>query len=302
MHSAAGHVVAPIFDIQRFSLHDGPGIRTTVFLKGCLLDCAWCQNPESKSRKPMIAFYANRCLQSFACRAVCPDDAILAGAFRVDYGKCTNCNLCLEACPGGALEKIGAYMVADDLFAEVLRDEDYFASGSGGITVSGGEPTIHAKFLTDFFGLCRQRGINTLLQTSGYFRSSVLTDVMPLVDRIWFDLKLMDEQQHMAFTARKNQIILRNAAALIECGAAVEFRIPLVEGITDTDENLTQIAGFLRDHGVESVHVLKYHNMGEAKIDIVRSRQKKLQKACYDDARFADRKKFLERTGLRVIC
>jgi len=292
-------VTAPVFDIQRFSLHDGPGIRTTVFLKGCLLDCVWCQNPESKSRKPVIAFYANRCLKSFECRAICPADAILDGDFRIDYDRCTNCNLCLDACPSGALKKIGAYMTAEELFAEASRDKEYFADG--GISVSGGEPTIHAKFLIEFFTLCRTNKIQTLLQTSGYFRAAVLEDVVPLVDRIWFDLKLMDEKQHIAFTRRKNQVILRNASALIERGAPVEFRIPLIEGITDTDDNLTRTAGFLLDHGVTSVQVLKYHNMGEAKIDIVQSRQRKLHKGAYSEARFTERKTFLENLGLSVV-
>ncbi len=289
---------APVFDVQRFSIHDGPGIRTTVFFKGCNLACAWCQNPESQDVQPVISFYESRCEQDFSCADVCPADAILKDGFRVDHDRCTLCLKCIEACPNDALKLIGEELGPEQVFEQILADEAYYESSGGGVTFSGGEPTLYPAFIDSVLDLCNARGIHTTLQTCGTFSQKRWATILPKLQLIYFDLKLMDDTGHKAITGLGNQRILENARYLVAQGHPVEFRLPLVEGYTDSAENLEQTAAFLKELGQHQIHLFSYHRMGEAKIDIINGDHPRLGLSTYSPDRVEEITHWFEQEGI----
>jgi len=293
-------VTAPIFEIQRFSIHDGPGIRTLVFFKGCHLSCKWCQNPESQDTSPVIAFYRERCRESFDCRVVCPEDAIVNGSFRIDYEKCTACGKCVDACAYGALRRIGDRVTPEFLFSKILLDLPYYKKSGGGVTFSGGEPTLHTEFLDQTLTLCQDEGIHTVLETCGTFSFSKWESILRKLDLIYFDLKIIDSEDHKQATGVPNNAILKNAKKLVAERYPVEFRMPLVQGYTDTEENLRQVAHLLGEMGQRRIHLLKYHNMGEPKIDIIQGSQEKLNLSTYSEQRFGQVCAYFHREGIEV--
>lgn len=294
-------LTAPIFDIQRFSIHDGPGIRTLVFFKGCNLHCAWCQNPESQDVEPVVAFYADRCRDAFDCLKSCPQDAINRDGFRINYSKCDTCLACVEACPHSALQLIGEHMAPEDLFEKLLADLPYYQSSGGGVTFSGGEPTLYPKFIDRVLDLCNDRNIHTAMETCGTFSHDRWSSILPKLDLIYFDLKIMDARRHEEATGRGNQTILANARALVEAGLPVEFRIPLIEGFTDDLENLQAIADFMTSLNRNQLHLLSYHNMGETKIDIINGSQNKLGLKTCDGERFGQIRTWFTSRGIEVF-
>ncbi len=279
---------APIFDIQRFSIHDGPGIRTTVFFKGCNLACDWCQNPESQSVTPLVSFYENRCDQHFACARACPENAISKDGFRIDYARCSRCLQCIEACPNGALQLIGKSLGPAQLFEQLLADKAYYESSDGGVTFSGGEPTLYPAFIERVLGFCEEHSIHTTLETCGTFSQKRWTSILPRLNLIYFDLKIIDAKRHKQATGSSNRRILENARYLTTNGYPVEFRLPLVPGLTDDPDNLEKTADFLKALGQSKIHLLGYHRMGEAKIDIIQGKQKKLGLQNYAADKLAD--------------
>ncbi len=295
---SVGAPTAPVFDVQRFSIHDGPGIRSLVFFKGCNLACAWCQNPESQHVAPLVSFYAARCEACFRCADVCPDDAILRTDYRVDHARCSFCLKCVAACPHKALRPIGEYLDPAQLFERLLADEAYYVSSGGGVTFSGGEPTLHPAFMDAVLDLCLARGIHTAIETCGTFAYERWRAIFPKLDLIYFDLKIMDDTRHKAATGLGNARVLENAKRLVADGLAVEFRLALVPGYTDTLENLEIIAGFLKSQGQGQIHLLSYHNMGETKIDIIQGPQKKQGLETYPKARLAEVAKWFEAQGI----
>lgn len=293
-------IESPIFDIQRFSIHDGPGIRTLIFFKGCLLNCKWCQNPESQQKKPVVAFYQNRCASSFDCKDICPENAIMEGDFRIDYEKCTNCGKCVDACAYGALKLIGNMMEPEALFAEILRDTAYYSKSGGGVTFSGGEPTLYPEFLDQILDLCREKNIHTTLETCGFFSFKLWQPILQKLDLIYFDLKIIGSQDHKLATGVPNTTILKNAQKLAELGFPVEFRMPLIEGHTDSDENIRETILLLKQMKQTKIHLLKYHNMGESKIDIIQGNQEKLNLPSYSDHKFDRIKTYFNGQGIEV--
>lgn len=289
---------APVFDVQRFSIHDGPGIRTTVFFKGCNLKCAWCQNPESQDVQPVISFYQNRCEHDFSCADVCPADAIIKDGYRVDHDRCTLCLKCVEACPNDALKLIGEELGPEQVFEQILADEAYFESSGGGVTFSGGEPTLYPAFIDRVLELCNARGIHTTLETCGTFSQKRWIPILPKLQLIYFDLKMMDDAGHKAITGLGNQRILDNARYLVAQGLPVEFRLPLVEGYTDTPENLAQTAAFLKELRQDKIHLLSYHRMGETKIDIINGDQPKMGLSTYPGHKLEEITHWFEQQGL----
>lgn len=265
---AAGSQVlsALISDVQRFSIHDGPGIRTTVFFKGCPLRCVWCQNPESLRPHAEIAFDAERCARTGACREVCPRAAIHAGSLGVDRERCDACGVCVDACDLGALTLQGRRVTLDELLDEVKRDTAYYRSSGGGVTLSGGEPTMQMAFVGAFARRCREADITLTLQTSGAFKWESLEPHLRLFDLFHFDLKVIDSVRHRELVGADNDAIRDNARRLVAANAPVLFRTPIVPGLTDTDENLDAIASFLRELGVEEIELLAHHAMGEVKL------------------------------------
>jgi len=292
---------APVFDIQRFSLHDGPGIRSLVFLKGCGLECPWCQNPESQSVRPVIAFHLSRCGKTFECERVCPNEAILHGDHRIDHEKCNRCGLCVEACPHEALRLIGESLSPETLMERLLVDRSYYETSGGGVTFTGGEPTLHSRFLIRMLELCAEAGIHTNIETSGRFDWSVLESAFRLCDLIYFDLKILDPATHRQHLGDGLDEILGNAERLVSGGFPVEFRMPVVAGFTDGEANVEAIIGFLKRVGRPSIHLLAYHNMGEAKIDIIDGEQRRLGLPGYPQQRLADIKTVFEDRGVTVV-
>ncbi len=256
---------AVVFNVQRFSIHDGPGIRTTVFFKGCPLRCQWCQNPESLRPDPELMFFSDRCRSVGDCVAACPESALRAGPEHLYRDLCTACGDCVGACPYGALEVVGRRVGLDDLLAEVLRDRSFFRSTGGGVTLSGGEATLQMEFVAAFARRLRDSGVGVALQTCGVFRWEAFEPHLPLFELVQFDLKVADRAAHKEVTGGDNRVILENARRLVEANAPVVFRMPLVPGFTDTTENLDGVAEFLRELGVERLTLLPYHAMGEVK-------------------------------------
>ncbi len=257
---------ATVFDIQRFSVHDGPGIRTTVFFKGCPLRCRWCQNPEALRPQPEIAFYAERCRDTGACRAECARDALRSDGERVDRERCDACGLCADACPHQALRVVGRRMSVDDILEQVLRDVPFYRASGGGVTLSGGEPTLQMDALGALASRCRAHAVDVALQTCGAFRWEDFAPLAALFTLVQFDVKLMDPEQHRRMTGADNRALLANARRLLDAGVLAQFRMPVVPGINDGEDNLRQVAAFLRELGVRSIHLLRYHAMGEAKL------------------------------------
>ncbi len=255
-----------IFDVQRFSVHDGPGIRTTVFFKGCPLRCAWCQNPESLRPHPEVAFYADRCRELGQCLAVCPHDALRPATERVVRDRCDACELCAAACPHGAFEVVGRRVSAQELLEEVLRDRTFFEASGGGVTLSGGEPTLQMAFVAAFARLCRDHGLRVGLQTCGAFSWAALEPLLSTFELVHFDLKIMAPQDHRRWTGSDNRIILENARRLVTGGWPVELRMPVIPGCNDSLSNLQSVATFLHQLRVERIRLLAYHRLGEAKL------------------------------------
>ncbi len=255
-----------VFDVQRFCVHDGPGIRTVVFLKGCPLHCPWCQNPESIAATPEMAFYAERCLGCLDCAAACPRDAILPGAERIDRQACDACGSCAEACPGEALRLVGERRTVDDVVEEVLRDEPYYRVSGGGVTLSGGEPLLHGREAAALLARCRAHGLHTVVETAGAVPWSAFEAVLPLVDLFYYDLKASGEALHRRLTGVSPGLVMDNARRLVKAGARVVFRMPVVPGHNDAPESVAGIVAMLRELGSDGIRLLPYHRAGEDKL------------------------------------
>lgn len=256
-----------IFDIQRYSLDDGPGIRTTVFLKGCPLRCRWCQNPESLRAEPEIGFRVERCIGCKTCLRACPRDAVKdEGSPRTDLSRCNICGKCAETCPTTALFLIGRYYSVAELLEEILRDSVFYDESAGGVTLSGGEPTQQFEFTRAFLEACRKEGLDTAIETNGFVALERLKALLPLLDHIYFDLKIIDHDSHNRLTGVKNKSILENARWLAEQGAPVTFRMPVVPGMTATQANVGAIGRLLNELEVYEVQLCPYQNSWISKL------------------------------------
>lgn len=257
-----------VFDIRRFSLDDGPGIRTTVFLKGCSLACIWCHNPESMSADAEIIHNPSVCIQCGECFAVCPEGAVLIPPpSGIDRTLCTGCGKCVEVCPSTALRITGGYYPPDSLVMELLKDKGYFETSGGGVTFSGGEPCLYSEYLNEVMRLLKAHGIPVAIQTAGLFDLAEFREkILPHLDLIYFDLKLFDSWRHREYTGTGNGKIWDNFIALAG-EKAVELipRVPLVPGITADRNNLSGLAGLIRDAGCRQYELLPYHPGGIAK-------------------------------------
>ena len=265
MSNAAGH----IFQIQRWSVHDGEGIRTVVFLKGCPLRCQWCANPESWQGKAEILFLREKCIHCGRCRQACA-----AGLFNAERGtggkipgkKCVGCGQCSAVCPAGACKKVGADATVDEVMKVIRRDAVFYRESGGGVTFSGGEPFLQAGFLRQLAAACKRLGIDTAVETSGYFEWEQAADIVADLDFIFVDIKHMDNEVHKKLTGAGNEKILANVARLAALQPTV-VRVPLLAEVNDGEHNIRNMCEFLKGETmVRGVELLPYHNHGEEKL------------------------------------
>jgi pyruvate formate lyase activating enzyme len=260
-----------VIDIKGNGLDDGPGIRSVVFFKGCPLSCAWCHNPESRSREAELSWDPSLCVACSSCAEACPNGAIVAGSVsRVDRVRCQRCFSCAAACPSGALRRIGQAMTPQEVAERVLRDKPFYDASGGGVTFSGGEPTLHMAFVSELARNLRGKGVHVLLETCGLFRLDVFkASLLPYLNAIYVDIKLIDAVEHRRWCGVDNRVVLENFAALSElahCGGfELTARTPLIPGITDTATNLAGIARFLAGLGVRSLRLLPNNPTWEGK-------------------------------------
>jgi pyruvate formate lyase activating enzyme len=260
-----------ITNIQDFSLHDGPGIRVLVFLRGCPLNCSWCQNPESYDLFPQIEFHRTLCLRCWRCIEVCPvPGAIIRNEDqRIDRTKCTKCMVCVGECPGKALKKAGEQVLVGELVEKITRYKPFFDhSDRGGITLSGGEPTFQPEFTLRVLKSCRESGIHTVMETCGYVTYKTLKKIMQYVDLLIYDIKHMDETKHIAGTGRSNRLILKNLRRLCKekNGTEIIVHIPLICGFNDDEENIDETAKFVKSlKKINHIDLLPFNELASEK-------------------------------------
>jgi pyruvate formate lyase activating enzyme len=259
-----------IFNIQKFSIQDGPGIRTTVFFKGCPASCPWCHNPESQSSTPQILLHEGRCIQCGSCLEVCPEQDAVPERGRAGEGEahCIRCGACVEACPSGARSLAGTEMSVREVVQELLADRVFYDQSGGGVTFSGGEPLMQLPFLRATLEACRSHGLHTAVDTCGHVPTEQLGSIVPLTDLFLYDLKLMEERRHLELTGIPNTTLLPNLRMLAELQAGLCIRVPIIPGINDDDENINAMASFVAAlDGAQEVELLPYHRTGIGKFE-----------------------------------
>ena len=267
MKSTYDTVFGQIFNIQRFCITDGDGIRTTVFLKGCPLHCKWCHNPESNSFAPQLLFKASRCTACGACVKECTHGVhfLKDGLHGVHFDRCTCCGDCIKVCCYDAIEICGKKMSVEDVFQEIIIDRPYFGS-TGGVTISGGEPLAQPDFLYYLLLKLKEEGISTYIETSGYAPRSTLERISHLVDCFLFDWKLTNPEQHRIYVGVENSLIENNLKWLSEQKNKIILRCPIIPGVNDTDDHFSGIARLYRDlPSISHVEIMAYHTLGEGK-------------------------------------
>lgn len=288
-----------VFDIQRFSIHDGPGIRTIIFLKGCPLRCRWCSNPESQKMKPELMYRSDQCIRCGSCFKVCKVGAINLGKeYIVDREKCTSCGECVLVCPGSALLMKGKTMTVEEVIKEARKDSIQYYRSDGGITLSGGEALVQSEFAKELFKACKAQGWHTAVETEGYTNEEVIRDVMPYVDLVMLDIKSVDPKKHVEFTGVDNKTILKNAKIIQEITNTV-IRIPVIPEFNASREEITDIIKFVKTlPNVKKVHLLPYHRYGENKYKLLnREYEMKDTKELSDDYK-SELKQIVESYGL----
>jgi pyruvate formate lyase activating enzyme len=290
-----------IFDIQRFSVQDGPGIRTLIFLKGCPLRCPWCCNPESQNAFCEVGHIDSLCNQCGDCLKVCEPNGITFAqkGINIDHEKCTNCGKCISACTQNALRAFGKERSLEEVFDEVRKDTIYYNKSGGGITVSGGEVLVQAKLAATILKCAQEMNIHTAIETSGYGTEAALNTILEYVDLVLFDLKIMDPAAHVKHLGVPNEPIHRNARAIVEKGVPMIIRIPLVPTLTDTEENIQAIVRFVKELDPKlAVHLLPYHKYGVSKYSMLDREYEVDEMETQSNEHLAEIVKYFETCGL----
>jgi pyruvate formate lyase activating enzyme len=259
-----------IFDIKHFAVHDGPGIRTTVFVKGCPLRCMWCHNPESLTSTPQLLYTPSRCIGCGYCMKVCDNGAHITvnGKHEVDWGKCEACGKCAAECYSGALEFAGREATVGEVMEEVMKDKVFYDNSKGGLTISGGEPLMQPEFTREVFKRAKESGIHTALDTSGYASWDVIEGVLEHVDLVLYDIKQMDSERHKEYTGVPNELIIENLKKIDTKGKPIWVRIPTIPRLNDSEDNFRKIGELLSGiKHLERVDILRYHKLAESKYE-----------------------------------
>lgn len=259
-----------IFDIQRFALNDGPGIRTIVHIKGCSLRCLWCANPEGQSPFIELMTSGEKCTKCGRCEEICPEEAIAIDEqgdkpINLDRGKCTLCLKCIEVCLTGAITSVGKYMSLEEVMHEVESDRLFYENSGGGVTVSGGEPALQSDFVCQLLKSCRKKGFHTAVETSGFCSWKILDNILDYTDLVLFDIKQLDTTKHEWGTGKGNEVILANVEKIAQKGERIWLRVPLIAGYNDSFEHIGRIARLGMRLGVERISLLPYHKLGRGK-------------------------------------
>ena len=259
---------APVFNIQKFCTHDGEGIRTTVFFKGCNMVCKWCANPESQEKYPELLFYEDKCRACGRCIDVCPEGAIYFKENKIKqyWDKCINCGKCTEKCCFDARAMLGEDKTVSQVFEEIKKDKFFYETSKGGVTFSGGEPILHLDFIGDVSDLCRNAGIHVSAETCGCFPEEYIEKAAKAIDTMLFDLKIIDEEKHKEYCGCTNKKLLRNFRRICKM-TYVQPRVPIIPGINDSREDIGLLAEFLKscDVSFDVIHILPYHTLGLCK-------------------------------------
>jgi len=257
-----------VFDIKRFAVHDGPGIRTTVFLKGCSLRCFWCQNPEGLNYKQEIMFYPERCIACGNCVSICPQNAhLIRNGMHIYFrDRCAECMKCVETCYAGALQVAGKWMTVDEVMKVVLIDKKFYEVSNGGVTLSGGDPVIQHDFSYVLLKRCKSEGLHTAIETAANCRWEIIEKLLEFTDLVMMDIKHMDPEVHRRVTGVTNRLILNNAERLAETGKPLIIRVPIVPTVNDAPEQIEAIAKFVHSFkNLEYLELLPFHRLGEGK-------------------------------------
>ena len=300
--AALRNVSGTIFNIQHYSIHDGPGIRTNVFLKGCPLRCLWCSNPESQQQVPQLMFRADRCTGCGACISSCPVSAISLVDQRVqnDRSLCTGCGACVAVCPNEAREIIGTTATAGEVFDEVAQDKLFYAK-DGGVTLTGGEVLAQPAFASAILQLCRQAKIHTAIETCGFADWAALKEVLQYTDLVLYDLKEMDPEFHKKYTGVDNSRILENLKKIDDqMDLEIWVRVPLIPGCNDDKENLLATARFVKEnlHKCTQIHLLPFHRLGEGKYEQLENEPNGFSSTVPDDSYMESLRDYVKSFGL----
>ncbi len=293
-----------IFDIKRYAIHDGPGIRTTIFLKGCSMRCQWCHNPEGIESEPEIMLRPSRCAKECnECVSFCPQDAISkdGNSIKIDKAKCDLCRKCEDVCVYEALEVVGREVTVQEIMEEIEKDKIFFDESGGGITFSGGEPLMQVDFLEALLKEIKKKNIHVTVDTSGYVSFEDLDRISDKVDLFLYDLKIMDEKKHEKYTGVSNRLILENLKKLAEREKSVAVRIPLVSGINDDDQSIHMFVDFLQSlKNIKLINLLSYHKGGREKYKRLRKEGSPKTFQSPSDERIEEIKKILTDSGVSV--
>ena len=292
-----------IFDIQRYSINDGPGIRTTVFFKGCPLRCLWCDNPESQSQLPQLFYFESLCTRCHRCVSACPNEAISVGpdeSVITDRARCKACGTCTVICPSDARVISGQLMTVGEVMKVVKQDVLFYRNSGGGMTASGGEAAAQPEFLIELFKQSRANGTHTTLDTTGYVQWETLLRILEYTDLVMLDIKHIDAAKHKEITAVDNTLILDNARRIAEVGKPLWIRFPLIPGSNDSVENIIATADFVLSLGLKQIDILPYHRMGTAKYKRLGLEYLLPDAKPYTEEQLEEIKSRLQRKGLEV--
>lgn len=292
-----------IVNIQKYSIHDGPGIRTTVFLKGCPLGCWWCHNPESQSTKNEIMFFEQKCTGCGICVKRCPEGAITIKEMKpvIDEARCILCGNCADFCYNEAREYVGQKIGTMELFKEIQKDEIFYEESGGGVTFSGGEPLLQVDFLNEVLDICNRKNIHTALDTSGYTKWENIEKIVDKVDLFLYDFKLMDDEKHKKYIGVSNKLILENLKKLSLLGKRIFVRMPIIAGINDDNDHIDESIKFIKTlNNMEQVNLIPYHSMGMDKYKRLNMDYKLSGREKPADEKMEELKEKFEKEGIKV--